>query len=73
MLLFHHQKFFFDVIFTKIQFSMIFGKENHYLGEGTFVFKFYVVNLPYSKFGPHPGVSYGGRGGLSFLVGGKGG
>jgi hypothetical protein len=24
------------------------------------------------KFGPHPGVSYGGRGGLSFKLGGKG-
>ena len=24
------------------------------------------------KFGPHPGGSYGGRGGLSFNVGGKG-
>jgi hypothetical protein len=24
------------------------------------------------KFGPHPGGSYGGRGGLSFYVGGKG-
>ena len=46
--------------------------KNRYLGEGTFVFTFYVVNLPYGKFGPHPGGSYGGRGGLSFYVGGKG-
>ena len=46
--------------------------KNRYLGEGTFVFTFYVVNLPYGKFGPHPGGSYGGRGGLSFLVEGKG-
>ena len=43
-----------------------------YLGEGTFVFTFYVVNLPYGKFGPHPGGSYGGWGGLSFVVEGKG-
>ena len=42
------------------------------LGEGTFVFTFYVVNLPLGKFGPHPGGSYGGRGGLSFLLEGKG-
>ena len=41
-------------------------------GEVTFVFTFYVVNLPLGKFGPHPGGSYGGRGGLSFLVEGKG-
>ena len=46
--------------------------KNHYLGEGIFVFTFYVVNLPLGKFGPHPGGSYGGRGGLSFLVEGKG-
>ena len=32
------------------------------MGEGTFVFTFYVVNLPLGKFGPHPGGSYGGRG-----------
>ena len=42
--------------------------KNRYLGEGTFVFTFYVVNLPLGKFGPHPGGSYGGRGDLSFLV-----
>ena len=41
-------------------------------GEGTFVFTFYVVNLPYGEFGPHPGGSYGGQEGLSFYVGGKG-
>ena len=46
--------------------------KNRYLGEGTFVFTFYVVNLPYGKFGPHPGGSYGGQGGLSFYVGAKG-
>ena len=34
--------------------------KNRYLGEGTFVFTFYVVNLPLGKFGPHPGGSYGG-------------
>ena len=41
-------------------------------GGGYFVFTFYVVNLPYGKFGPRPGGSYGVRGGLSFLVEGKG-
>ena len=46
--------------------------KNLYLGEGNFVFIFHVVNLPLGKFGPHPGGSYGGRGGLSFLVEGKG-
>ena len=29
--LFHDQKNIFDVIFTKIQFSMIFGKKNQFL------------------------------------------
>ena len=46
--------------------------KNRYLGEGTFVFTFYVVNLSYGKFGPHPGGSCRGRGDLSFLVEGKG-
>ena len=46
--------------------------KNRYLGEGTFVFTFYVVDLPLGKFGPHPGGNCGGRGGLSFLVEGKG-
>ena len=45
--------------------------KNRYLGEGTFVFTFYVVNLPYGKFGPHPGGRYGVREDLSFLVEGK--
>ena len=46
--------------------------KNPYLGEGTFVFIFYVVNLALGKFGPHPWGSYGGGGDLSFYVGGKG-
>ena len=46
--------------------------KNRYLGEGTFVFTFYVVNLPLGKFGPHPGGSYGGQGGLLLFVGAKG-
>ena len=32
------------------------------MGEGTFVFTFYVVNLPLGKFGPHPGVATGVKG-----------
>ena len=31
-----------------------------------------VVDLTLGKFGPHPGGSYGGQGGLSFYVGAKG-
>ena len=31
-----------------------------------------VVLCSAPKFGPHPGGSYGGRGGLSFYLGGKG-
>ena len=42
------------------------------MGEGTFILTFYVVNLPLGKFEPHPRGSYGGRGGLSFFVEGKG-
>ena len=34
--------------------------KNRYLGESTFVFTFYGVNLPLGKFGPHPGGSYRG-------------
>ena len=55
----------------KILFKLSFFK-NRYLGDGTFVFTFYIVNLPLGKFGPHPGGSYRGRGGLSFFVEGKG-
>ena len=46
--------------------------KNRYFWEGPFVFMFYVVNLALGKFGPHPGGSFGGRGGLSFLVEVKG-
>ena len=33
---------------------------------------YFCIHILCSKFGPHPGGSYGGRGGLSFLVEGKG-
>ena len=46
--------------------------KNRYLGECTFDFTFYVVNLPLGKFRPHHGGSYGGPGGLSLYVGAKG-
>ena len=39
---------------------------------GTLCSWFCLVNLTLGKFGPHPGGSYGGRRGLSFLVEGKG-
>ena len=34
---------------------------------------FYVVNLTLGEFGPYPGGSCGGQGGLSFYVGTQGG
>ena len=57
---------------AKIFLNIASGSYSRYLGEGTFIFTFYVVNLPLGKFGPHPGGNYGGRGGLSFSVEGKG-
>ena len=47
-------------------------KKNRYLWEGTFVFRFCVVNLAVGKFRPHPVGGYGYQGGQSLQVGGKG-